>query len=212
MTTLSARAHQSGAALIIVVLLLLIMTLLGLASLRATLLEERMAGAMVDRNLAFQAAESALRAGEAFVDSQAVNIVTDVQARTLQSSAGAAQAFDCTATGVVCESNPFLPAPGSGSPVAANGCAFSNTLWRNAPALGGAIGAAGTAQFCIEFTGTSIMANDRLSAEIGEGGATDMVLYNYRVYGRSGDPAAAALRGSGRSVVVLQSTYVISRI
>ena len=207
MITFRTSSRERGAALIIVVLLLLVMTLLGLASLRSTLLEERMAGALFDRNLAFQSAESALRAGEAFVDSQAAGIVSDAQARTLSGTA-----FDCTANGVVCESNSFLPAPATGSPVAANGCAFGTALWRDAPALGGTVTAAVTPQFCIEFTGTSIMDNERLSAEIGEAGSTDMVLYNYRIYARSTNPNATGFSGSGRAVVLLQSTYVISRI
>ena len=56
---------QQGASLLIVLILLLIVTLLGLAALRGTVLEERMTANMLDRNLGFQAAESALREGEA---------------------------------------------------------------------------------------------------------------------------------------------------
>lgn len=56
---------QRGAALVVVLILLLVMTLLGLASLRGTLMEERMSANLYDRNLAFQAAEAALREGEA---------------------------------------------------------------------------------------------------------------------------------------------------
>lgn len=59
------RAHsQRGASLIVVLILLLVMTLLGLAVLRSTLLEERMSSNLLDRSIAFQAAESALREGE----------------------------------------------------------------------------------------------------------------------------------------------------
>src|SRR6476469_8159831 len=61
------RAMQRGAALVVVLILLLVTTLLGLASLRGTLLEERMSANLYDRGLAFQAAESALREGEALV-------------------------------------------------------------------------------------------------------------------------------------------------
>lgn len=60
-------ARQRGAALMVVLILLLIMTLLGLASLRGTLMEERMSAALFDRSLSFQAAEAALREGEARV-------------------------------------------------------------------------------------------------------------------------------------------------
>ena len=56
--------RERGISLLVVLVLLLIMTLLGLAILRSTMLEERMAGNMFERSLAFQAAESALREGE----------------------------------------------------------------------------------------------------------------------------------------------------
>lgn len=56
---------QRGVSLVIVLILLLIMTLLGLAVLRSTLLEERMTANLTDRSLSFQAAEAALREAEA---------------------------------------------------------------------------------------------------------------------------------------------------
>lgn len=56
--------QQRGAALLTVLLLLLIMTLLGLASLRSGLLEERMSGNLYDRSVGFQTAEAALREAE----------------------------------------------------------------------------------------------------------------------------------------------------
>lgn len=57
--------RQKGVSLVVVLILLLVMTLLGLAVLRGTLLEERMSSNLMDRSLGFQAAESALRRGEA---------------------------------------------------------------------------------------------------------------------------------------------------
>ncbi len=60
MKTLDHR-RQDGVSLIVVLLLLLIMTLLGLAVLRSTVLEERMASNLVDRGRSFQAAEGAVR-------------------------------------------------------------------------------------------------------------------------------------------------------
>ena len=59
------RSAQRGASLVVVLVLLLVVTLLGLAVLRGTLLEERMTANMLDRSLSFQAAESALREAEA---------------------------------------------------------------------------------------------------------------------------------------------------
>ncbi|MEI6334685.1 MAG: PilX N-terminal domain-containing pilus assembly protein [Methylococcaceae bacterium] len=58
---------QSGAVLIISLIMLLLLTIIGTSSIQTTSLEEKMAGNLRDRNLAFQAAESGLRAGEAFL-------------------------------------------------------------------------------------------------------------------------------------------------
>lgn len=62
--------RQSGASLVVVLILLLVMTLLGLAVLRGTLLEERMSANLLDRSLNFQSAEAALREGEALAAAQ----------------------------------------------------------------------------------------------------------------------------------------------
>lgn len=64
-STFGGRARrQEGAALVVVILLLVVVTLLGLAAMRSTLLQERMAGSLMARGNAFQAAEAALREAE----------------------------------------------------------------------------------------------------------------------------------------------------
>lgn len=60
--------RQRGATLVVVLILLLVMTLLGLASLRSTVLEERMTSNLLDRSLGFQVAEAGLREAEATLD------------------------------------------------------------------------------------------------------------------------------------------------
>ncbi len=55
---------MTGSALIVSLIILLVMTLLGITAMSTSTLEEKMAGNMRDSNLAFQAAEAALRAGE----------------------------------------------------------------------------------------------------------------------------------------------------
>jgi type IV pilus assembly protein PilX len=55
---------QAGVILVVGMIVLLVMTLIGLSAARSTLLEERMSGSHTDHNVAFQAAEAALRAGE----------------------------------------------------------------------------------------------------------------------------------------------------
>lgn len=62
--TAPGPARQRGVVLAVVLILLLVMTLLGIASLSSTLLEERMSTAQLDRNLALQAAEAAMREAE----------------------------------------------------------------------------------------------------------------------------------------------------
>lgn len=58
------QRRQSGTVLLVSLIVLLVMTLLGVASMRGATLEERMAGNWRDQNIALQAAEAALRAGE----------------------------------------------------------------------------------------------------------------------------------------------------
>lgn len=58
---------QQGSALIIALVFLLIMTLIGTTAMQGTSQQEKMAGNMRDRNLAFQAAEAALREAGNFV-------------------------------------------------------------------------------------------------------------------------------------------------
>lgn len=62
--------YQRGVALAVVLILLLVMTLLGLAAMRGTLMEERMSANQYDRSLSFQAVEAALREGEAVANNK----------------------------------------------------------------------------------------------------------------------------------------------
>ncbi len=65
----SRPAHQAGVVLVVGLIMLLLLTLIGVTGSQVTNLEEKMAGNSRDYNLAFQAAESALRAGEAATNS-----------------------------------------------------------------------------------------------------------------------------------------------
>ncbi len=64
LTSRYAAGHQSGAVLAISLIILLLLTIIGITAAQLTGLEEKMAGNLRDKNLAFQAAETALRAGE----------------------------------------------------------------------------------------------------------------------------------------------------
>ncbi len=58
---------QRGMVLLVGLVMVLLITIVGMAAIRGSGLQESMAGNMRDRNIAFQAAESALRVGEAIV-------------------------------------------------------------------------------------------------------------------------------------------------
>ncbi|MCB1751740.1 MAG: pilus assembly protein PilX [Gammaproteobacteria bacterium] len=62
--------RQRGAVMITALMILLLMTIFGISTMDTNILEEKMAGNMRDRNTAFQAAESALRAAETWIAAQ----------------------------------------------------------------------------------------------------------------------------------------------
>ena len=62
------RPFQQGVALVMSLVFLLLLTIIGIAALNTTSLEEKMANNVKDRNLAFQAAESALTLGEYWIN------------------------------------------------------------------------------------------------------------------------------------------------
>ncbi len=71
MTNRAFGGHrQQGMILIIALIFLLVMTVIGVTAMQTTSLDERMASNLRDRNLAFQAAEAALRDAERDVSNQ----------------------------------------------------------------------------------------------------------------------------------------------
>ncbi|MDQ2695072.1 MAG: PilX N-terminal domain-containing pilus assembly protein [Pseudomonadota bacterium] len=60
----AARNSQQGNTLLLILVFLAVLTILGLTAMQDTTLQERMAGNLRERSLAFQAAESALRETE----------------------------------------------------------------------------------------------------------------------------------------------------
>lgn len=62
--THAPHARQRGIVLFVALIMLVIMSILGVSSIRGIALEERMSTNAYDQSIAFQAAESALRAGE----------------------------------------------------------------------------------------------------------------------------------------------------
>ena len=71
------RSKQSGATLIIALVMLLIMTLLGVSTVKTTVIGERMAGHFFNKQSSFDAAEAALREGEDNADAFPIFAPTD---------------------------------------------------------------------------------------------------------------------------------------
>ncbi|THB75598.1 MAG: hypothetical protein D6B28_00095 [Gammaproteobacteria bacterium] len=63
------QKRQTGAVLVVGLIMLLIMTLLGITTMHTSVIEEHMSGNLRDKQLAFQAAESAVRDAEDFIES-----------------------------------------------------------------------------------------------------------------------------------------------
>ena len=69
---LPVLVNQEGIALVISMIMLLLMSILGVTAMQTTVLEEKMAGNFKNVNLAFQAAESALKDSENYLSTTSV--------------------------------------------------------------------------------------------------------------------------------------------
>lgn len=175
-------ARQQGVALVVALVLLLVVTVIGLASMRGTSLQERMSANTYDRALAFQKSEAALRAAEA-----EITLATDVASLT--------DAEDCEAG--QCRNPGSIAFDDGGAIWVDVGDDFMVNQARTE----------GTAQYYIQFMGVGPADGDlglEDNADFGSYGniyPPDNVAF-YRITARSSDPAEAP----DRSVVVLQST------
>lgn len=178
------RRDQRGVALVVSLILLVLATLIGLASVRGTNLQERMSANMYDRSLAFQRAESALRAAEEAIALS--GLITDLGG------------VDCSVSDA--EPCPVLPQ---------NAFSGTDANWIAVDAEHDVNGekTPGTPEYFIQFIGTGRAESDLgLNANAGYGSygnldAAGNVAF-YRVTARSSAPADAV----DRSIVVLQTT------
>lgn len=183
-STVSRDAAQRGAALIIALVILVVITLLGVASLRSVVLEEKMVSNHFDRSLAFQAAEAGLRAGEALALSQAQQIPPHPlgQARTVPTSD-----TQCSSS---CDQG-VCSAPGQHCPERWNLPAF--TGWVNVTGVTLTAQAGGAPQYFLEYLGSNFPCDPANPS-------SNLGCTRYRVTARSN-------AGDGRAVVMLQSIY-----
>lgn len=179
------RAHpERGVVLLVALVMLLLVTVLGLASVRMLTLEERMAANSFDRNLAFQAAETALREGEALA-------ATGPNVGFL----GVAMACNNLNNGACADGLCSPPHPDC---KAARWENASFAGWRNASTAASPL-ATGTPQFFVEHLGSAFPCDPQHPT------LQSSNCVRYRITARSHDPAAPAAQG--RANVVLQSIY-----
>ncbi|GLW61558.1 hypothetical protein Hthe01_19070 [Hydrogenophilus thermoluteolus] len=175
-----SRKKEQGVALIVALVLLLVITLLGVSGVQNVALEEKMAAATFDRNLAFQAAEAALRVGEA---------VAEAQSKTAPPSYTDDDNTCPTSAINNCGDNGLCPTPDKDCPERWKASNF--TGWANASVSLG--GLAGTPQYFVEYLGSNFPCID--------GGSFDPKnCKRYRITARSNS-------GTGRATVMLQSVY-----
>lgn len=91
--------RQQGVSLLVVLILLIVMSILGIAVLRSSAMQERMTANLRDRSQAFQAAETVLRYVQS--DILGANTISDLQyGKTLQELRLAGKPVACAANGV----------------------------------------------------------------------------------------------------------------
>jgi type IV pilus assembly protein PilX len=72
---------QRGVVLVVAMLTLLVITIVGVAGMQTTILEETMAGAVRDKHIAFNTAEAGLREGEEYLTSASLPTFDDTNGR-----------------------------------------------------------------------------------------------------------------------------------
>lgn len=171
-------------ALVVALVLLVVVTLVGLAAVRGTIMQQKMAANLHDRQLAFQSAEAAMRAAAALVVANPGII-----------------ARNCQAASVVCLTDPFADPnlPGGSIRTVDSGTATGQFT-------AGSI-AADRPQYIVENMGNWVDAtsstgfNQSANAQnYGVQGTSTTAVY-YRITARSGDPAVVG----DRAVVTLQA-------
>ena len=204
---ISSPRRQAGVSLLVVLLLLVIMTLLGLAVLRGSLLEERMSANMYDRSIAFQQAESALRQAEdrvrAVVASEGLGYVIGAKCGDDPNHTG----------GSIVDADCAVPSTAySGGGECASSTNPLQSCWFVATdQLTTANKSAGAPQYMIQFMGLRDSAVDLgldSSANASQYGGSSGVIREamYRVFARSHNATGA---GGDRAVVVLQGNVVV---
>jgi len=178
-------SKQNGVALVVALILLIVITLVGLAAVHGTIMQQKMTSNFYDRQLAFQASEAALRQAEAFVQG------------TTPPGIGS-QIRDCSPTATPvnkCLANPF----------ADTSATVAGFIQQVPPSWFTPGGSAGQPQYIVEYLGYFSIPSPKvkqLSGASGYGANSQTSAYFYRLTALSG-PATIQDRAS----VTLQTIY-----
>lgn len=175
-------SKQAGVALVVALVLLVLVTLVGLAAIRGTTMQQKMTSNFYDREIAFQNAEAALRVAETWA----------------QNNPNSTSIRDCSPTSVIqCQANPFTDTNQTGVTI--------QTVTSSQYTAGSL--ASGQPQFVVENMGAFADPNasvQQLSGCTTYGGCGSNTTATYiRVTARSDSPANAG----DRSIVTLQSVF-----
>lgn len=183
----AGASAQRGIALVVALILLVLITLVGLAAMHGTIMQQRMASNLYDREQAFQSAEAAVRAAAAQIPTDSTIIW-----------------HNCQAGGIVCQPNPFDSSGANPAPASAIHEVPTGTGTGDYTASATAYG---QPQFVVESMGNWVDQNTNTgfgqtanSRNYGVQGASGTAVY-YRITARSGDPAVVG----DRAVVTVQA-------
>ncbi|GAB3784012.1 pilus assembly PilX family protein [Dyella agri] len=175
---------QRGIALVVALILLVLITLVGLAAVHGTILQQKMASNQYDREQAFQSAEAAIRAAAAQV-----------------ATTPGISWHNCQAGGITCLPNPFS------DPTLPTSAIYTVTTGTATGSYTATATAAGQPQYVVENMGNWVnqqsntgFGNTANSRNYGVQGGSSTSVY-YRITARSGDPAKVG----DRAVVTLQA-------
>lgn len=76
MMKMSIVKKQNGAVLLVSIIMLIAITMMGLVGMKSSILQEKLVAGSMDQNIAFQAAESALRDAERYINAS-LNTASD---------------------------------------------------------------------------------------------------------------------------------------
>ena len=178
------NSRQRGVALTVALILLVVVTLVGLAAVSGTLMQQKMTGNFYDRQVAFQSTEAAMR-----------QAALAIQATTTAAPAGF---YDCSAAAANnCQSNPFndpnVPAGNIQKLTNNSNYTAGNNI-------------ASQPQYIVQYMGNfplPVPPVKQTSHTSYGGSSTKPTADFYRITARSGDPAVIG----SRAYVVLQSMF-----